>query len=723
MKDVLREFYRKIGGTRLVIILLASVVVTQLFLMLLIARQPSELLPTLASAGVPKVDAKVKQKLGKLTFTQLIEGLTRLERYPEVIFDRSQAERLVPVMPLVRQVLVEGVGDKDAKTASHLAPMVRDYVENTLKDVQAERLVHIYAQGQLSATPQVVLERLPGLDKSLRQRIGMYDELSASSMSPVRSSLNQVNLLNLMLGMLMLEQVPDYKITPEQAKVMVPLLPALKQVCSRDVGAIGSAYEPVVEAQMRAVLTDDQKLKVLELVQANVIGKLDVNEESLFKKVEEFLLARVDGGGLVSYSNFLLAPREKSREGPAVIRSAGEMELQVLIRGIMFQLEKDKNLRLDKEQEEALNLIAPAIQQCLNNVIKGIKDLRIPELQGRVASILRDDQIQYIADHKLESMPELLPSKTGSDPLANELERFLMARYFSIEYKIATVDNSMLAAGGGERLASAMSKGGATGTGAGSAANQSAGGGTGDLGKVSTGGSGQDSGSYAPEHYDPVPATDVKKEPTPSSDSETSVHHDAVPGVKPVPTRNYTAPVPNNKPVPKRNYTAPVPNNKPVPKRNYTAPVPKQKQTIAKHKNIAPKPGKRVIKKTLIMDMPLEALVRGILITLERQPSLRVSKSQLARIAARLPEYKAALNVIDQNPGDRSAEVQMLSRELTSCLSPAQLKCIMQNDGKSRIGLYPADGESAWARELQRFVEAKSTGQQYKPLLNVGEGE
>ena len=325
------EYIKRVLGVRLIVSALCLTIVVLLFTIWLMGRQRG-ILPAMAGAPL-EVPCQQSQELERLSFPQLVEALTRLEHDPAVLFTRSQAERLVPVMPLLRQTLCE---EAERDTASYLAPQARAYVERTLTAEQVEYILRLAEQGQLSSKNKVVLERLPGLDKALHQRIGMYDELSNSSNSPVRKSLNKVNLVNLMLGILMLEQVPDYKITAEQAKVMVSLIPILKKMCVRDLARVRSAYEPVVEAQMRSLLTDEQKLKVLELVQANVVGKLDVNEESLFKKLEEFLVARAEGGNVVVYSNFLLAPVDKSREGPAVIRGGYSLDLTVLMRGILY---------------------------------------------------------------------------------------------------------------------------------------------------------------------------------------------------------------------------------------------------------------------------------------------------------------------------------------------------------------------------------------------------
>ena len=666
-------------GNKIVFVILALIIAVLAFSLWLMARH-KEYLPTLVGAGQPVLSDDNHEILKKVSMAQLIEGLTRLERTPSVLFSRDQAERLVPVMPMLRQVLVEGGDDANA-TSSHLTPLTRDYVEHLLSNQQAKFIAELCQKGELELSSDAVTVRLPNLDKALHRRIGMYDDSLNSGQSPVRESLNQINLLNLMLGMLMLEQLPDYKVTPDQAKIMVSLLPVLKKVCSRDLSTIGSAYEPVVEAQIRSLLTDEQKLKVLELVQANVVGKLDYNEEALFKQIEEFLQARVNGGDLLTYANFLMAPQRKSLEGPAVIRGGSSDEvlaLPLLMRGIMFQLEMNSKLRLDSEQVDSLELIAPAIQQCLNNVVKGVKDLRMPELQGRVASMLRDEQIDYIEAHKLDPMSQLDHPNFDGDPISKELERFLVARHFQIKYspkfkskKLSdsayldelSEENALVNKGSG--VVGLTADAAATAKKSGAAASETVGG----LGVVD---------AAAMEHE-----LDLAKD----DDSESNVHKDAVPGVKPAPTRNYSAPIPN-------------------------------KQTVKRHKNVAPPVGKR-IKKTHKDDMPLEAVVRGMLISLEQRPQLRLDRGQLAVLARNLKAIQAALNAVENNPSSRNSQIQGITRALMNMLTDAQVKYIMANDGKSRIGLYPApDGQSAWARELQRFVEAKSHGKPYQPLVN-----
>lgn len=599
MMNTALDYIKRVLGVKLVILTLCVVIAVLLFVLWLVVRQ-RELLPALAGAPLT-VACQQSQQLDQLTFPQLIEGLTRFEHDPAVLFTRPQAERLVPVMPLLRQVLSEE--NPQGGTASYLAPRARLYVERTLNAAQVEYVLKLAAHGQLSSKNEVVVDRLPGLDKALHQRIGLYDDLSNSSNSPVRKSLNKVNLVNLMLGMLMLEQVPEQKITAEQAKVMVSLLPILKKMCVRNLAKVRSAYEPVVEAQIRSLLTDAQKLKVLELVQANVVGKLDVNEESLFKKVQEFVVARAEGDDIVVYSNFLLAPVDKSLEGPAVIRGRDYLELAVLMRGILYQLEKNPKLRLNEEQISALELIAPAIQQVLNNVLKGVKDMRMPELQGRVTSILNNDQLKYIAEHKLDSKVRFNPSKDNIDPLSKELERFFTWRHLNIAF--TPMD------------------------------------------------SGQNSSK--------VLAKEVAKRQQEVAPRQQEV-------------------APNE---PAANSTA---NNE----------------------------------KLRIKVMPFDALVRGILVTLERQPSLSVNRGQLAYIAQHYSEYRRALNVLEKDPDASSPAINSLKRGLVAVLTPEQVQYIMKNDAKSRLGLYPAEGESAWSRELKRFIEARSAGKRYEPLVGQG---
>ena len=166
-------------------------------------------------------------------------------------------------------------------------------------------------------------------------------------------------------------------------------------------------------------------------------------------------------------------------------------------------------------------------------------------------------------------------------------------------------------------------------------------------------------------------------------------------------SESYREPLPLDKPLPTRNYKAPTPQRRPVVKQhNYKAPVPKQRPAIN-------------------FDIPLDAMIRGVLISLENSPNLGVTRSQLSRIAQRLPEYKKALNSLDQNPSLRNATILGLTKELMSVLTQEQLAYIAENDGKTRIGLMPSTKESAWARELQNYVEAKSAGRQYRPTYNI----
>ena len=93
----------------------------------------------------------------------------------------------------------------------------------------------------------------------------------------------------------------------------------------------------------------------------------------------------------------------------------------------MIHREPRQDLRLDEDQVAKLALLAPGIQEVMNNLFKGIKDDRQPEIQIRVARILRVDQIEHILKHK--AVPDLALDYTpGEDPVVVEFARFIQAR-------------------------------------------------------------------------------------------------------------------------------------------------------------------------------------------------------------------------------------------------------------------------------------------------------
>jgi hypothetical protein len=407
---------------RVLIVGLVALVVGQGLLLWGTGREV-RLLPRLARTGALPAQGRIHD----LALPELVDGLSRLEGAPELLLDQPQAARLVPVVPLFRQALTWGVEAQGEPAPDRFGPMLRDYLVRTLRVEQLAHLAALSQRGELASKPDAALEKLALLDKTMRRRAGVALDQSPSVQSPVRKSLDQMRIRDLVLGMLLIEQEPEVRLTAEQASMMLPMQPLFRDIFDLKTGVIGQNLLPVVDAQVRSILTESQQQRLLQVVQANRLNKIEVDEDEVIRQFIALLSARRAGEVYAFRLHSLTAPLEDAREGPAVIPGEAELELLLAIRGIVMHLEPRKDLRLNEDQVAQLALLAPGIQEVLNNLFSGIKDERQPEIQIRVARILRADQIEHVLSHKADPVLSL-EFTPGEDPIAAEFGRFLQAR-------------------------------------------------------------------------------------------------------------------------------------------------------------------------------------------------------------------------------------------------------------------------------------------------------
>lgn len=413
---------------RVLILVLLALVAGQGLLLWGTGRQV-HLLPRLARTGAIPPPGRV-QELG---LSELVDGLSRLDGTPELLLDRAQAARLVPVLPLFRQALTFKVSDEGDPAPDRFGPMVREYLIRTLRTEQLDHLAALSARGELAASPEGALEKLPLLDKSMRRRAGIALDQAPSVQSPVRKSLDKMRIRDLVLGMLLIEQEPEARLTPEQAALMLPMQALFQDIFDLKTGEIGQNLLPVVDAQVRSILTEAQQQRLLEVAQTSRLSKIEVDEEEVIRQFCALLEARQQGDTFRFRLYSLTAPLEDAREGPAVIPGEAELELLVAIRGIVLHLEPREDLRLNQDQVTQLTLLAPGIQEVLMNLFNGIKDDRQPEIQVRVARILTAEQIRHILRYKAEPVRSL-EFKPGEEPIAAEFGRFIKARTSGVPF-------------------------------------------------------------------------------------------------------------------------------------------------------------------------------------------------------------------------------------------------------------------------------------------------
>jgi hypothetical protein len=520
----------------------------------------------------------------------LVEGLSRLDGRPELLLDRAQSERLLAVLPLFREALGTAASEKGEPTPEHFGAMARDYLLRTLTADQLEHLAGLAVRGELAATPAAALERLPGLDKTMRRRAGVADDRSPSVQSPVRRSLDRMRIRDLVLGMLLLEQDRDARLTAEQAALMLPMQALFRDIFDLKTGEIGEDLVPVVDAQVRSILTEKQQRQLLEVAQASRLSKIEVDEDEVIRQFCALLAAR-QAGDLFRFRLYsLTAPAEDAREGPAVIPAEAELELLVAIRGIVLHLEPRKDLRLDQDQIAQLALLAPGIQECLMNLFNGVKDDRQPEIQVRVARILRPEQIRHVLLHKSDPVRSL-EFTPGVEPIAAEFGRFMKARTT------------------GQPFVTKFESGRA-------------------------------------QILKPGPA--------------------------------FLKPSPAFRPVIRPKLL------------DVTPPI---------HKYV-----------------PLEAVIRVILFSMDDDPDARLKRAQVERLQEHLSEIQEALNAIEK--GSRPKNAVELTGKLEALLTDQQKAFLKEAEQDSPPGLQPGQGESPLSRELGRYVEARLANRDYQPLLN-----
>lgn len=569
---------------------------------LLLRAGEAPLLVTLSRAGEAPVPPSTPVPL---TLAQTVEGLTRLDGAPEILLDKEQARRLVPVMPLVRDALDTAEPTTGAPTVEHFGAMLLAYLQRTLTPAQLAHVQSHAARGELTSKPAELLDRLPALDKALRQRAG----LSLSEGVAVRRSLEHLRVRDLLLGLLLLEEQPDVRLTKRQAELLLPMRGMIQESMNLQPGEIGKITLPLLEAQVRAVLTDGQQRALVRLTDSKGIGSVEVNQDQLLEQFGTLLVARRTSGRFQFDLASILErqPMDAPREGPAVIPQRADLELPVVVRGILLQLEKQPSLRLTDDQVEELALMAPRVQQCLTNLMNRVMDEGIPEVEGRVARMLTPEQLRYLREHQHDEMPMLAFSE-GEEPVAKELGRFLEARSRRVAYE-PRIDTRR-----------------------------------------------------APSQPPATPAGPASAPPPLRNPGGSETARPGGPGVHPpqAPTPSGTRPAPEGP--------------------------------------------------------PLEAVVRGILFSLEKDRALRLDAAQVARLQTLSPRLRARLDEIQT--GQRTEESKAVQRELEGLLTKEQLAVVYEAADQPPLPLHAASGESPLSREVRRFVEARSANRDYTPLKN-----
>lgn len=590
---------------------------------LLLRAGEAPLLVTLARGGEKQVPPSTPVTL---TLAQTVEGLTRLDSAPEILLDREQARRLVPVMPLVRDALNTAEPTTGAPTVEHFGAMLLAYLQRTLTPDQFAHVQALAARGELTSKPAEILDRLPALDKALRQRAG----LSLTEGVAVRRSLEHLRVRDLLLGLLLLEEQPDVRLTKQQAELLLPMRGMIQESMNLQPGEIGKVTLPLLEAQVRAVLTDGQQRALVRLTDSKGIGSVEVNMDQLLEQFGTLLVARRTSGrfrfDLVSILE--RQPMDAPREGPAVIPQRADLELPVVVRGILLQLEKHPTLRLTDEQVDELALMAPRVQQCLTNLMNRVMDEGIPEVEGRVARLLTPEQLRYLREHQHDEVP-MLAFTEGEEPVAKELGRFLEARSRGVAYE-PRIDTRR-----------------------------------------------------APSQPPATPAAPASVPPPPRTVAS------AQGGV--------VTPTPGSGPP--SAFTPPAPGVRP-------SPVPKEQLESAATSGTRPSPE----------GPPLEAVVRGILFSLEKDRDLRLQASQVERLRSLSPSLRAQLDEIQA--GKRSEAAKAVQRQLEAMLTKEQLAAVYEAADEPPLPLHASTGESPLSREVRRFVEARSANRDYTPLKN-----
>ena len=259
----------------------------------------------------------------------------------------------------------------------------------------------------------------------------------------MRERFGRLRMLHWLVGVILLETDPEYAINEKQAVLLKAMEQPLKATLAVDFGKVRSAYFPVLEYQVRSVLTEKQQQRLLELLWQYSVMSLKLDSYGVLRSFHAMLACKTSLAGFdLNIEDLLRTPGEEDRElsvatalpntasaaytksGSGEGSSAMDIQLRQDICGIIYILEANPKLKLSEDKIRRLSGLQSEINTCLDSVRRRVVYEKYPQIQAEVINLLNQEQIQAIAAD-LADPEQSLTEQYGEEVAMQELDKFL----------------------------------------------------------------------------------------------------------------------------------------------------------------------------------------------------------------------------------------------------------------------------------------------------------
>ncbi|MGM9993032.1 MAG: hypothetical protein ACI376_09375 [Candidatus Bruticola sp.] len=407
--------------------------------------------PLNAVSVLPKHNSDYASKINwKLTLPQVLEGMYSLSGDPDLLFDANQAAEIAAVLPLARQLVESGKINNErrgavfeetkksfefenklpAASGKSMTDCLKNYLWSLLRPNQQAAIYELYVNKRLDNSDEQLTRFLTEFYVDLCQDAGIRNDFTNYGLSPMRERVSQLRMLHWLVGVILLESDPEYAINKKQAILLRAMEEPLRATLAIDFAKVSSTYFPILEAQVRSVLTDKQQERLLELLWEHSVLSLKLNSHSVMRSFDSLLAYHIGHAGFeLDINSLLRTPAHVTDEASITVPVSGgaELPLRQAILGIMRVLEPDEKVRLTDKQIESLSRLESEIITCISSINKHEVYERYPEVQAEVIHLLSDEQLQAIEDD-LTNPKSHLGFERGGEALILEFTTFLGTR-------------------------------------------------------------------------------------------------------------------------------------------------------------------------------------------------------------------------------------------------------------------------------------------------------
>lgn len=434
-------------------LLAVSLVAVSFVLWIFVSRSHSPLAIVSALPNDKETPSEQSKQACHLTLLELLGGMYSLGGDPKLLFESEQAVKITAVLPLARQFVEEGRADKKEQlevgksvAGENMAEYLKNYLWSLLRPCQRDEIYNLHNKKRLTASARETLRFLPEFYTMLCQDGGLRDDFSDYGLSPMRERFGRLRMLHWLVGVILLETDPEYAINEKQAVLLKAMEQPLKATLAVDFGKVRSAYFPVLESQVRSVLTEKQQQRLLELLWQYSVMSLKLDSYGVLRSFHAMLACKTSLAGFdLNIEDLLRTPGEEdrelsvatslpntasadytkgdSREGGAV----SDIQLRQAICGIIYILEANPKLRLSEDKIRRLSGLQGEINACLDSVRRRVVYEKYPQVQAEVINLLNQEQIRAIAAD-LADPEQSLTEQYGEEVAMQELDKFLRQR-------------------------------------------------------------------------------------------------------------------------------------------------------------------------------------------------------------------------------------------------------------------------------------------------------